>query len=112
VLGRYFREQPCRACKGKRLRPESRAVYLAGKSIVEVTAMTVGEAAQHCATMPLRGARAQIAAEILKEVRTRLGFLLNVGLDYLTLDRVASSLSGGEAQRIRLASQLGSELSA
>jgi excinuclease ABC subunit A len=110
-LGRYFREQSCRACHGQRLRPESRAVLVAGKSIVEVTAMTVGEAAKHCADMPLKGARAQIAAEILKEVRTRLGFLLNVGLDYLTLNRVASSLSGGEAQRIRLASQLGSELS-
>jgi excinuclease ABC subunit A len=110
-LGRYFREQSCRACHGQRLRPESRAVLVAGKSIVDVTAMTVGEAAKHCAEMPLKGARAQIAAEILKEVRTRLGFLLNVGLDYLTLNRVASSLSGGEAQRIRLASQLGSELS-
>jgi excinuclease ABC subunit A len=110
-LGKYFREQLCRACKGKRLRPESRAVYLAGKNIVEVTGFTVAEAEKHFAGLPLVGSRAQIAAEILKEVRTRLGFLLNVGLDYLTLDRVASSLSGGEAQRIRLASQLGSELS-
>ena len=110
-LAKYFREQLCRACKGKRLRPESRAVFLAGKSIVDVTALTVGEAEKQFAELPLVGARAQIAAEILKEVRTRLGFLLNVGLDYLTLDRVASSLSGGEAQRIRLASQLGSELS-
>ncbi len=110
-LGRYFREQPCRGCDGKRLRPESRAVFLENKSIVDVTAMTVGEASQHFATLPLQGARAQIAAEVLKEVRARLGFLLNVGLEYLTLDRVASSLSGGEAQRIRLASQLGSELS-
>jgi excinuclease ABC subunit A len=110
-LGKYFREQLCRACKGRRLRPESRSVFLAGKSIVDVTALTVAEAEKHFSGMPLAGARAQIAAEILKEVRTRLGFLLNVGLDYLTLDRVAGSLSGGEAQRIRLASQLGSELS-
>ena len=110
-LAKYFREQLCRACKGKRLRPESRAVFLAGKISVDVTALTVGEAEKQFAELPLVGARAQIAAEILKEVRTRLGFLLNVGLDYLTLDRVASSLSGGEAQRIRLASQLGSELS-
>jgi excinuclease ABC subunit A len=110
-LGKYFREQLCRACKGKRLRPESRAVFLADKSIVDVTSLTVAEAEKHFGSLPLHGARAQIAAEILKEVRTRLGFLLNVGLDYLTLDRVAGSLSGGEAQRIRLASQLGSELS-
>jgi excinuclease ABC subunit A len=110
-LGKYFREQLCRACKGKRLRPESRAVFLGDKSIVDVTAQTVGEAEKWFSELPLAGSRAQIAAEILKEVRTRLGFLLNVGLDYLTLDRVASSLSGGEAQRIRLASQLGSELS-
>jgi len=110
-LGKYFREQLCRACKGKRLRPESRAVFLGDKSIVDVTAQTVGEAEKYFRELPLTGSRAQIAAEILKEVRTRLGFLLNVGLDYLTLDRVASSLSGGEAQRIRLASQLGSELS-
>ena len=108
---RYFREARCRACKGQRLRPESRAVFVAGKSLVDVTAMTVSGAAEHFATMALTGARAHIAAEILKEVRTRLGFLLNVGLDYLTLERTAATLSGGEAQRIRLASQLGSELS-
>ncbi len=110
-LGKYFREQLCRACNGRRLRPESRAVFLGDKSIVDVTSFTVADAEKHFAGLPLVGAKAQIAAEILKEVRTRLGFLLNVGLDYLTLDRVASSLSGGEAQRIRLASQLGSELS-
>jgi excinuclease ABC subunit A len=109
--GRYFREARCRACKGQRLRPESRAVYVADKSLVDVTAMTVSQAAQHFETMSLTGAKAQIATEILKEVRTRLGFLLNVGLDYLTLERTAATLSGGEAQRIRLASQLGSELS-
>jgi excinuclease ABC subunit A len=109
--GRYFREARCRACKGQRLRPESRAVYVAGKSLVEITAFTVSAAAQHFDGLPLGGARAQIASEIVKEVRTRLGFLLNVGLDYLTLERTAATLSGGEAQRIRLASQLGSELS-
>jgi excinuclease ABC subunit A len=108
---RYFREARCRACKGQRLRPESRAVFVAGKSLVDVTALTVSGAAEHFETIALTGARAQIATEILKEVRTRLGFLLNVGLDYLTLDRTAATLSGGEAQRIRLASQLGSELS-
>ena len=109
--GRYFREQDCRACKGQRLRPESRAVVLAGKSLVDVTAMTVAGASKHFASLGLKGARAQIATEILKEVNARLGFLLDVGLEYLTLDRAAATLSGGEAQRIRLASQLGSELS-
>jgi excinuclease ABC subunit A len=109
--GRYFRESLCRACNGQRLRPESRAVVLADKSIVDVSAMTVGEASRYFASIDLRGARAQIASEILKEVNARLGFLLDVGLEYLTLDRAAASLSGGEAQRIRLASQLGSELS-
>jgi len=109
--GRYFREQLCRACKGQRLRPESRAVLLAGKSLVEVTAMTVAGASQHFSTLGLKGARAQIATELLKEVNARIGFLLDVGLEYLTLDRAAATLSGGEAQRIRLASQLGSELS-
>ena len=109
--GRYFREQLCRACKGQRLRPESRAVLLAGRSLVEVTAMTVAGASKHFSTLGLKGARAQIATEILKEVNARLGFLLDVGLEYLTLDRAAATLSGGEAQRIRLASQLGSELS-
>jgi excinuclease ABC subunit A len=109
--GRYFRDQICRACSGQRLRPESRAVVLADKSLVTVTAMTVAGAAQHFANLGLKGARAQIATEILKEVNARLGFLLDVGLEYLTLDRAAATLSGGEAQRIRLASQLGSELS-
>jgi excinuclease ABC subunit A len=84
---------------------------VAGKPITEVTGMTVGEASRHFDGMELVGARAQIAAEVRKEIRARLSFLLDVGLDYLTLDRSAASLSGGEAQRIRLASQLGSELS-
>jgi excinuclease ABC subunit A len=86
-------------------------VVLAARSIVEVSTMTVAEAAEHFRTIKLEGARAQIAAEVLKEIRARLGFLLDVGLEYLTLDRSANTLSGGEAQRIRLASQLGSELS-
>jgi excinuclease ABC subunit A len=108
---KYFRDRSCRACSGKRLRPEARAVQLSGRSIVDVTGLTVAGAMQHFETLALVGARAQIAAEVLKEVKTRLGFLLNVGLEYLTLDRSAATLSGGEAQRIRLASQLGSELS-
>jgi len=107
----YFRAIACKSCGGTRLRPESRAVLVAGKPIQEITSMTVGEAARHFAGLELTGSKAQIAAEVNKEIRARLSFLLDVGLDYLTLDRSAASLSGGEAQRIRLASQLGSELS-
>ena len=108
---RYFHEARCRACDGLRLRPESRAVYFADRSITDVGRMTVGEASRFFSSLALEGARAIIAFEVLKEVNARLGFLVDVGLEYLTLDRSASTLSGGEAQRIRLASQLGSELS-
>jgi excinuclease ABC subunit A len=108
---RFFRAIACKVCDGTRLRPESRAVFVAEKSITEVTGMTVGEATAHFSKMKLTGARAAIATEVLKEIRARLSFLLDVGLDYLTLNRSAQTLSGGEAQRIRLASQLGSELS-
>jgi excinuclease ABC subunit A len=107
----YFRAIACKSCGGTRLRAESRAVLLAELPIQRITSMTVGEAARHFAELKLTGARAQIALEVNKEIRARLTFLLDVGLDYLTLDRSAASLSGGEAQRIRLASQLGSELS-
>src|SRR5438270_13876395 len=84
---------------------------MAGKSITDATSMTVAQAGAHIKNLKLAGAQAQIAVEVLKEINFRLGFLLDVGLDYLTLDRATSTLSGGEAQRIRLASQLGSELS-
>src|SRR3954467_15008121 len=107
----FFRAIPCATCNGARLRPESRAVFVNDKSIVEVTGMTVKQAYEWHTTMKLTGSRAQIAGEVLKEIRNRLTFLLDVGLDYLTLHRSAGTLSGGEAQRIRLASQLGSELS-
>jgi excinuclease ABC subunit A len=107
----YFRAIACKSCGGTRLRPETRAVFVAGKPITQVTGMTVGEASRHFDELGLTGAKAQIASEVRKEIRARLSFLLDVGLDYLTLDRSAASLSGGEAQRIRLASQLGSELS-
>src|SRR5678815_5047351 len=98
-------------CNGTRLRPESRAVFVAERPIVEVTGMTVRQAFEFISTMRLTGSRATIAEEVIKEIRARLTFLLDVGLDYLTLHRAAGTLSGGEAQRIRLASQLGSELS-
>jgi excinuclease ABC subunit A len=103
--------ETCSECRGLRLRPESRAVFFAGKSITDATALTVADAMQHFRSLKLTGARQQIATEVLKEINARLGFLLDVGLDYLTLDRASETLSGGEAQRIRLASQLGSELS-
>jgi len=101
----------CEDCGGLRLRPESRAVFLAGKSICDATMLTVAEAQAHFRGLKLAGAKQQIAIEILKEINFRLGFLMDVGLDYLTLERASETLSGGEAQRIRLASQLGSELS-
>ncbi|MDQ3367268.1 MAG: excinuclease ABC subunit UvrA [Myxococcota bacterium] len=107
----FFASIPCAVCHGTRLRPESRAVFVSEKPIVDVTGMTVKQAYEFITTMKLTGSRLQIAGEVLKEIKARLSFLLDVGLDYLTLHRSAATLSGGEAQRIRLASQLGSELS-
>ncbi|MCX5747239.1 MAG: excinuclease ABC subunit UvrA, partial [Proteobacteria bacterium] len=107
----FFRAIPCAVCHGTRLRPESRAVFFNATSIINVTGMTVKQAYEFIVSTKLTGSRAQIAGEVLKEIKNRLTFLLDVGLDYLTLHRGAGTLSGGEAQRIRLASQLGSELS-
>ncbi len=108
---KYFSDAPCSECGGDRLRPESRAVCVGGTSIVEVARMSVAAAARHFQELGLAGNDALVATEITKEINARLGFLQAVGLDYLTLDRGGPTLSGGEAQRIRLASQLGSELS-
>jgi len=106
----YMSTRPCTACGGQRLRPESLAVTVAGKHIIEVTALSIREVVPFFEALKLSGRDALIAEQILKEIRARLGFLLNVGLDYLTLNRHAGSLSGGEAQRIRLATQVGSHL--
>ena len=106
----YMREKPCRACKGARLKPASLAVRVNGKSISEVCDLPIGESAKFLAGLKLGKRDEMIAARITKEINARLGFLLDVGLDYLTLSRSAGTLAGGEAQRIRLASQIGSGL--
>ncbi|MCL2449751.1 MAG: excinuclease ABC subunit UvrA [Polyangiaceae bacterium] len=110
-LRRYLRERPCDACGGRRLRPESLAVVAFGRSIAEACAMTIREVAAHFAALDLPPSAAQVCEGAMREIESRLRFLLDVGLDYLTLERAGPSLSGGEAQRIRLASQIGSELS-
>ena len=106
----YMRETPCPACKGARLKPEVLAVTLGGKSIAEVCALSIDDCAAFLKQVTLNKREAQIAERVMKEVHARLGFLLDVGLDYLSLDRPAATLSGGEAQRIRLATQIGSGL--
>jgi len=109
-LGDFLSPQPCPACGGARLRPEARAVRIAGKPIHAVTAMSIQEAAAFFTRLKLGGTKAEIARQVLAEIRNRLRFLLDVGVEYLTLDRPSDSLSGGEAQRIRLATQVGSGL--
>jgi excinuclease ABC subunit A len=106
----FMREVPCPTCHGARLKPVSLAVSVDGKSIADFCALPIGELAKHLLTLELSDRDQQIAGRILKEVNSRLGFLLDVGLDYLTLDRAAATLAGGEAQRIRLATQIGSGL--
>ncbi len=102
--------EACEVCKGARLRPESLSIKLASQSIAEVTHLSVRAAADFFSSLKLTERELMIAHRILKEIRERLGFLVNVGLDYLTLDRAAATLSGGEGQRIRLATQIGSGL--
>jgi excinuclease ABC subunit A len=106
----YMREVPCPSCGGARLKPVSLAVKVDGKSIADFGALPIGELAKLLLTLELSERDMQIARLILKEVNSRLGFLLDVGLDYLTLDRASATLAGGEAQRIRLATQIGSGL--
>jgi excinuclease ABC subunit A len=108
--GRYFSKQSCEDCGGARLRPEALAVTVGGKNVAEVSAMSVADAIGYFESVKLTSTKQIIAEEVIKELRARLGFLEAVGLGYLTLDRAAPTLSGGEAQRIRLATQVGSGL--
>ncbi|MCL2659799.1 MAG: excinuclease ABC subunit UvrA [Acidobacteriaceae bacterium] len=109
-LSKYRGYALCPDCRGQRLRPEARAVLINGKNICEVSSYTIAEARQFFDSLELAPAEAEIAGKILEEVRQRIGFLDQVGLDYLTLDRLSSTLSGGESQRIQLATSLGSRL--
>ncbi|MFZ5698270.1 MAG: excinuclease ABC subunit UvrA [Pseudomonadota bacterium] len=109
-LSRYLTHAPCSVCDGSRLRLEARNVFVDNRSLPDIVHMPVGHAEQYFASLKLTGKSGEIADKILKEIRERLQFLVNVGLDYLALDRKAETLSGGEAQRIRLASQIGAGL--
>lgn len=109
-LAKYLSTQPCPECRGTRLRREARHVWVGDKTLPAVTGLPIGDAADYFGSLKLSGRRGEIADKILKEIGERLQFLVNVGLDYLTLDRSADTLSGGEAQRIRLASQIGAGL--
>ncbi|MBO0785596.1 MAG: excinuclease ABC subunit UvrA [Actinobacteria bacterium] len=106
----FMREVPCPSCHGSRLKPISLAVTVDGKSIADMCALPIGELAKQLLSLELSDRDQQIAGRIMKEVNARLGFLLDVGLDYLSLDRASATLAGGEAQRIRLATQIGSGL--
>ncbi len=106
----YMREVPCPACQGTRLKPEILAVTVAERSIADVAALSIGDAAEWLANLPMNDRDTMIGERVLKEINARLGFLVDVGLHYLSLDRAAATLAGGEAQRIRLATQIGSGL--
>jgi len=107
---KYFSDRICSDCGGDRLRAEARHVRVDGHGIVDLSRMPVGTPRRDPGGLALEGSRQRVAADLIREIRTRLRFLINVGLDYLTLDRLGPSLSGGESQRIRLASQVGTEL--
>ncbi|MEI2741743.1 MAG: excinuclease ABC subunit UvrA [Candidatus Competibacter sp.] len=109
-LAKYLGSQPCASCQGARLTRSARHVFVAGRNVPEIVALPIGAARDFFAQLRLPGRRGEIAAKIVKEIGERLNFLVNVGLDYLTLERSADTLSGGEAQRIRLASQIGAGL--
>ena len=111
-LAKYFSDVPCDACHGYRLKPEALCVKIGGKHIGEISELSVRRAGEWFETVPkaLNAQQNEIAARVLKEIRERLSFLLDVGLNYLTLARASGTLSGGESQRIRLASQIGSGL--
>lgn len=109
-IEQFMTSRPCPGCEGARLRPESLAITVGGKNIAELTRYTILEARSFINNLSLTEREKQIARQVIKEIDARLGFLVNVGLDYLTLDRSAGTLAGGEAQRIRLATQIGSGL--
>ncbi|MFQ6024280.1 MAG: excinuclease ABC subunit UvrA, partial [Acidiferrobacterales bacterium] len=109
-IAKYISQQPCEACGGSRLRVEARNVFIVDKPLYEITQMQMGAALDFFTCLKLEGKRAEIGEKIISEIKNRLGFLVNVGLDYISLTRSAETLSGGEAQRIRLASQIGSAL--
>ncbi|OIJ30161.1 excinuclease ABC subunit UvrA [Staphylococcus sp. LCT-H4] len=111
MMSKYMTELPCETCHGKRLSPEALSVYVAGKNIGEIVENSIKTALYHYRHIELSDQNQKIADQILKEIISRLEFLYNVGLEYLTLNRASGSLSGGEAQRIRLATQIGSRLS-
>ena len=109
-MAKYLNEQPCPSCDGTRLRRQSRHVFIGDRNLPALTELPVGDALDYFNTLNIPGRRGEVAEKILKEVRLRLSFLVNVGLNYLNLSRSAETLSGGEAQRIRLASQIGAGL--